>query len=71
VPHSKPTKHHVFDEIVINQESQVAPAYVLVLDTSSFISLIKQFERKTLEADVALNARDIFAGTDRDGYQTI
>jgi hypothetical protein len=31
----------VFDEIVINQESQVAPAYVLSLDTSSFGVLIK------------------------------
>jgi len=50
-PHVKPTKHHVYDEIVINQEAQVAPAYILILDTASFGQLIKQFERKTAEAD--------------------
>jgi len=65
-PHTKPTKHHVFDEIVINQEAQVAPAYVLFLDTKSFSSMIKHFERKTLEADVALNSRDVFDERDRD-----
>lgn len=54
-PHAKPTKHHVYDEIVINQEAQVAPAYVLELDASSFFALIKQFERKTIEADVSIN----------------
>ena len=40
-PHTRVTRHNVYDEIVINQESQVAPAYVLALDTSTFGVLIK------------------------------
>jgi hypothetical protein len=38
---------NVYDEIVINQEAQVAPAYVLMLDPTSFPKLIIEFNRKT------------------------
>jgi len=38
---------NVYDEVVINQESQVAPAYVLMLDPTSFPKLIVEFNRKT------------------------
>jgi len=38
---------NVYDEIVINQEAQVAPAYVLLLDPATFPKLIIEFNRKT------------------------
>jgi len=49
MPYPKITADYqnVYDEIVINQESQVAPAYVLMLDRDSFPKLIVEFNRKT------------------------
>jgi len=46
-PKLTPDYKNVYDEIVINQESQVAPAYVLMLDPTSFPKLIVEFNRKT------------------------
>lgn len=46
-PKITPDYKNVYDEIVINQEGQVAPAYVLMLDSASFPKLIVEFNRKT------------------------
>jgi len=46
-PKITPDYKNVYDEIVINQESQVAPAYVLMLDSATFPKLIVEFNRKT------------------------
>jgi len=46
-PKITPDYKNVYDEIVINQESQVAPAYLLMLDSASFPKLIMTFNRKT------------------------
>jgi len=53
MPFPQIEKKHIFDEIVIRQETQVAPAYVLMLDPRSFPALIKAFERMTAEDDPA------------------
>jgi hypothetical protein len=42
---------NIFDELVIRQETQVAPAYVLMLDPKGFPQLIRSFERMTAEDD--------------------
>jgi len=44
-PEMNENYQHVFDEIVINQEAQVAPAYVLMLDPMTFPKLIADFNR--------------------------
>jgi hypothetical protein len=44
---------NIFDELVIRQETQVAPAYVLMLDPKGFPQLIRSFERMTAEDDPA------------------
>jgi len=58
-PHEAPTNYDLFDEIVINQEAQVAPAYLLYLDRHSFSKLIKEYERKTIQTENA-EARNTF-----------
>jgi len=47
MPHPDMSENYqyVFDEIVINQEAQVAPAYVLMLDPLTFPKLIADFNR--------------------------
>jgi len=44
-PSPDPSYTGVYDEIVINQEAQCAPAYVLVLDNTTFPKLIVSFNR--------------------------
>jgi len=53
MPFEKIEYKNIFDEIVVDQESQVAPAYVLLLDNKGFPALIRDFERRTSEDDSA------------------
>jgi len=53
MPFERVEYKHIFDEIVIRQETQVAPAYILMLDPRSFPNLIRAFERMTSEDDPA------------------
>jgi len=53
MPFDKIEVKNIFDEIVVDQESQVAPAYVLTLDSKTFPALIRDFERRTSEDDSA------------------
>jgi hypothetical protein len=61
-PKITPDYKNVYDEIVINQESQVAPAYVLLLDPASFPKLIVEFNRKT-----AIPRGEMSASSGEDG----
>eukprot|EP01125_Pyxidicula_operculata_P013176 TRINITY_DN4359_c0_g2_i3.p1 TRINITY_DN4359_c0_g2~~TRINITY_DN4359_c0_g2_i3.p1 ORF type:complete len:1736 (-),score=241.48 TRINITY_DN4359_c0_g2_i3:164-5371(-) len=47
-PTSKPVKNH-YDEIVIEQEVQIAPVYILTIDTSNIPNLLKEFQREIPE----------------------
>jgi len=46
MPMQKP-QSNCFDELVITQESQVVPAFILVLDKSNLAALLQTFNRET------------------------